>query len=57
MNKFTSKEKIVAILICLMKRNAEEFPVCRWNDFIIRLINKTGVDPKEFTEKLCSFIP
>lgn len=57
MNKFTNKEKIAAILICLMKRNDEEFPVCKWNDFIIKLLNKTGVDPKEFTEKFFSFSP
>ena len=57
MIKFTWKEKLVAILICLMKRNNEEFPVCKWNDFIIMLMNKIGVKPEEFNEKISKLIP
>ncbi len=58
MNEFTRKEKIVAILICLMKRNDDgEFQVCKWNDFLIELMNKTRIDTKEFARKLFSSIP
>ena len=57
MIKFTWKEKLVAILFCLMKHNKEEFYKCKWNDFIIMLMNKIGVKPEEFNEKISKLIP
>lgn len=49
---WTVRDRITSKLISFMKYDEKDFLNCKWNDFIIMLLNKFGSDPETFANKV-----
>lgn len=49
---WTVRDRITSKLISFMKYGEKDFLHCKWNDFIIMLLNKFGSDPEAFANKV-----